>query len=136
VKECDMHELFDAADILSLHIPLTKETEYLVSDDFLSRFKRNIYLINTARGKCIKTDDLVKNLKSGKVVGACLDVIEYEDLSFEKFSISIIKENPSWQFLVASENVMLSPHIAGWTFESHEKIARVLNEKINGLVGK
>jgi D-3-phosphoglycerate dehydrogenase len=130
VKECSMHELFDATDILSLHVPLTKETAYLVNDDFLSRFRKNIYLVNTARGKCINTDDLVKNLKSGKVVGACLDVIEYEDLSFEKFSITNIKENPSWQYLVNSDNVILTPHIAGWTYDSHEKIARVLVEKI------
>ena len=81
------------------------------------------------------TDDLVKNIKSGKVMGACLDVIEYEDLSFEKFSGSnSFINNPSWQYLISSDNVILSPHIAGWTYESHEKIARVLVGKVRELV--
>jgi len=74
-------------------------------------------------------------MKSGKVQGACLDVIEYEDTSFEKFSPgnTSVQENPDWQYLIHSENVVLSPHIAGWTFESHEKISRVLYEKIAAL---
>jgi D-3-phosphoglycerate dehydrogenase len=78
--------LFEHADILSLHLPFTDETNYMVNDAFLSSFKKDIYLINTARGKIVNTADLVKHLKSGKVKGACLDVLEYESQSFENFN--------------------------------------------------
>jgi D-3-phosphoglycerate dehydrogenase / 2-oxoglutarate reductase len=131
VRESSLQEIFDHADVLSIHVPLTPETEFFVDDDFINKFRKDIFLINTARGKCVKTDDLVKNMKSGKIAGACLDVIEYEDLSFEKFSgQSDFINQTSWQYLINSDNVMLSPHIAGWTVESLEKIARVLHEKI------
>ena len=135
VHEEGMEELFRETDVLSLHVPLTEETTFLVNDEFISKFFRDIFIINTARGKCIRTADLVKNMKSGKVQGACLDVIEYEDTSFEKFSPgnTSVQENPDWQYLIHSEKVVLSPHIAGWTFESHEKISRVLYEKIAAL---
>ena len=136
VREAGMQEILNEADILSIHVPLTDETEYFIDDSLLNSFKKKIYFINTSRGKCVRTDDLVKNIKTGKVLGACLDVIEYEDLSFEKISgQSIFFENPSWQFLIKSEKVILSPHIAGWTFESNEKIAKVLVGKIRELVG-
>jgi D-3-phosphoglycerate dehydrogenase len=132
IKESSMEEVFEHADILSLHIPLSAETEFLVNDDLIKRFKKNIYIINTARGKCLKTDDLVKNMKTGKVLGACLDVLEYEDTSYEKFAIenSHFEKSETWQYLINSDKVVLSPHIAGWTVESLEKIAKVLFEKI------
>jgi len=135
VDACSMERIVEETDILSLHIPLTEETTYLVNDEFISKFRRDIFIINTARGKCLQTDDLVKNMKTGKIQGACLDVLEYEDTSFEKFSpekSSFINE-PSWQYLIHSDKVVLSPHIAGWTFESHEKLSRVLYEKISSL---
>jgi D-3-phosphoglycerate dehydrogenase len=125
----NMQEIFEQTDILSLHVPLTSETEFLVNDDYINRFAKNIYIINTARGRCLKINDLVKNLKSGKVLGACLDVNEYEDTSFEKSEIEN-KKSESWNYLVNSERVILTPHIAGWTFESNEKLSRVLFEKI------
>ena len=135
VKESSLQEIFNEADILSIHVPLTDETEYFIDDAFLEKFKKEVYFINTSRGKCVRTDDLVKNIKSGKVLGACLDVIEYEDLSFEKFSgKSNFFENPSWQFLIKSDKVILSPHIAGWTFESNEKIAKALVTKIREAI--
>src|ERR1700722_3727593 len=83
VKEATLQELFEKADILSLHIPLTDETRYMVDGAFLGKFKKNIYVINTARGKVLKTDDLVQAMKDGKVLGACIDVLEYETVSFE-----------------------------------------------------
>jgi len=135
VKAVSMEEIYERSDILSIHVPLTNETEYFINDVFINKFQKNIYFINSARGKCVRTDDLVKNIQSGKILGACLDVLEYEDLSFEKFSLSNILENPTWQYLIKSDKVILSPHIAGWTFESLEKIARVLYEKINRLAG-
>jgi D-3-phosphoglycerate dehydrogenase / 2-oxoglutarate reductase len=128
VKEASLQEIFDQADVLSLHIPLTDETRFWVNDDFISSFKKNIWLINTARGKILQTEALVKHLKTGKVIGACLDVLEYETVSFEQLDAS--KLPVDFQYLIQSDKVILSPHIAGWTFESHEKIAKVLAKKI------
>ncbi|GAB4131242.1 MAG: 2-hydroxyacid dehydrogenase [Bacteroidia bacterium] len=128
VTEATLQEIFDQADVLSLHIPLTDETRYLVNDAFLSSFRKNIWLINTARGKVLHTADLVKHLKSGKVIGACLDVLEYESVSFEQLDAGSLPE--PFQYLIHSDNVILSPHIAGWTFESHEKIGKYLAEKV------
>jgi D-3-phosphoglycerate dehydrogenase len=82
-KEATLEELFERTDVLSLHIPLTDETKYMINSSFLEKFRKNIYVINTARGKALKTDDLVAQIKKGKVLGACLDVLEYESLSFE-----------------------------------------------------
>ncbi len=132
VTESSLHEIFDNADVLSLHIPLTAETEYMVNDGFLDQFRKNIWLINTSRGKIVKTDDLVKNLEDGTVRGACLDVLEYESVSFEKMETSKFPE--AFHYLIHSDKVILSPHIAGWTFESHAKIAKVLVEKISAVL--
>lgn len=134
VSESSMQEVFDEADVLSLHVPLTAETQFMVDDKFIRNFRKNIYLVNTARGKCVHSDALVKNLKSGKIIGACLDVNEYEDSSFEKFSLNAISNIESWKYLLSSDNVLLTPHIAGWSYESHEKIALVLVEKIRAFL--
>lgn len=131
VEEVSMERIFAETDVLSLHIPLTEETHYLVDDAFISSFKKNIYIINTARGKCMNTSDLVKNLHSGKVQGACLDVLEYEMVSFENLDTTSLP--PAFQQLIKSDKVILSSHIAGWTHESNEKIAKVLAERIMGL---
>lgn len=141
VEQVSLEKIFDESDILSLHLPLTDETLFMINHNFLSRFKKNIYIINTSRGKVLKTSDLVKEIQSGKVKGACLDVFDFEDTSFEKtqFEIHNLPNESeqakseffeSFQYLVKSDKVILSPHIAGWTYESNEKIARVLVEKI------
>ncbi len=130
-KEATMEELFEKADIVSLHLPLTDETHYLANNSFFKKFRKNIYLINTARGKNVKTDDLVEQIKSGKVLGACIDVLEYESVSFEALDASKLPE--PFQYLIKSDKVVLTPHIAGWTFESHEKIAETLVRKIKDL---
>ncbi|MCW3070809.1 MAG: hydroxyacid dehydrogenase [Bacteroidetes bacterium] len=128
VQEASMEQIFSEADVLSLHTPLTDATHYLINDEFISKFKKNIYIINTARGKCLDTAGLVKHLQSGKVAGACLDVLEYEMVSFENLEIHTLPE--AFQQLIKSDRVILSSHIAGWTHESNEKIAKVLAEKI------
>ncbi len=128
IKEVDPEVLYKEADIISLHTPLSDETRYLINDDFIHRFCKNIYIINTARGKSLNTADLVKNMKSGKVLGACLDVLEYEATSFENIETSNLPE--PLQYLFQSDKVVLSPHIAGWTHESNVKIARILAGKI------
>jgi D-3-phosphoglycerate dehydrogenase len=134
VKESSLEEIFENADVLSLHVPLTKETEMLVDEKFISQFKKPFWLINTSRGKNVNTSDLVKNLESGKIRGACLDVLEYESISFENLHTSKLPE--PFQYLIKSDKVILTPHIAGWTFESHEKIAKVLVEKILQALGE
>jgi D-3-phosphoglycerate dehydrogenase len=128
VEEASLQQIFDEADVLSLHIPLTTETNYFVNDEFLSSFRKPIWLINTARGKVLDTAALVKHLQSGKVIGACLDVLEYEKVSFEAIDTTTLPA--PMQYLIASDNVLLTPHIAGWTFESHEKIGKVLASKM------
>ncbi|MCC7050451.1 MAG: 2-hydroxyacid dehydrogenase [Bacteroidia bacterium] len=131
VKEVTLSEIFEKADVISLHTPLTDETRYLINDSFINSFKNNIYIINTARGKCLNTADLVTNLKSGKVNGACLDVLEYEAVSFE--NIDATKLPQPFAELIKMDNVILSPHIAGWSVQSHQKLAKVIAEKIINL---
>ena len=121
----NMQNIFDNVDILSLHVPLTEETYYLVDNTYINKFKKQIYIINTSRGKCVKTIDLVKNLNSGKVIGACLDVLENENVSFEQ-----INTQKSFNNLIKNKNIILSPHVAGWTKESNIKIAKILLNKI------
>jgi D-3-phosphoglycerate dehydrogenase len=134
VQEVSLEKLQEEADIVSLHIPLTEETLFFANDLFFQHFAKNIYVINTARGKVLKTDDLIKNIAGGKVLGACLDVLEYESVSFER--IESEKMPPGFRNLIESDKVLLSPHIAGWSKESNEKIARVLAEKIIGQINK
>lgn len=116
------------ADILSLHLPITDETHYLVNEKFISEMAKNFYFVNTARGKNVNTKDLVQAIKNGKVKGAALDVLEYEKSSFENLD----GENEDLQYLLNSEKVIVTPHIAGWTIESKEKLAQVIVDKILG----
>ncbi len=129
VQEKTLEDLFRETDILSLHVPLTEETKFMVNHNFINRFKKDIYIINTARGKVLKTEDLVKNMKSGKVLGCALDVLEYEKTSFENLH-SGDKLPEAFQFLIKSNRVVLTPHIAGWTHESNIKLSEFLADKI------
>jgi D-3-phosphoglycerate dehydrogenase len=132
VTECSMEQMFEECDIVSLHLPLTEETHYLADEKFFSSFRKNIYVINTARGKCMKTDDLVKAIENGKVNGACLDVLEYESHSFEEFETSKMPE--AFKYILASDKVVLSPHIAGWTHESNYKMSKIIAEKMTAVL--
>lgn len=131
VKQAELSELFKECDVISLHLPLTEETHYFANADFFSAFHKPIWFVNTARGKNTDTAALVAALQSGKVRGAALDVLEYETISFEDFDKTIMP--PPLQYLIGSDKVVLSPHIGGWTFESHEKIAKALVSKILAL---
>ncbi len=128
VKEASLIEIYNETDIISIHLPLTKETDYYINDAFISSFKKNIYIINTARGNCLNTADLVHHIKSGKVLGACLDVLEYESVSFENMIKTALPE--PMLYLLKSENVILTPHIAGWTYESNYKMSKIIAEKM------
>jgi D-3-phosphoglycerate dehydrogenase len=115
-------------DVVSLHTPLTPLTNSMVNVDFINQFSKSFWLLNTARGKSVVTSDLVSALKTGKVLGAGLDVLEFEKSSFESL---FSNETPaSLSDLLSMENVILSPHIAGWTLESKEKLAQVIADKI------
>lgn len=132
VKESSLNEIFENCDILSLHLPINDETTYLFNSEFLKKFKKPIYVINTARGKCLNTADLVEGIKSGKVKGACLDVLEYESVSFEKISNEELPE--AFKYLISSDKVILSPHIAGWTHESNYKMSLGIAQKMIKLM--
>jgi len=124
----DMETIYKEADFLSLHVPLTHETKYLVNDDFISKFNKPFYLINTSRGKCVDTEALAKSLENKKILGACLDVLEQEKMSFEKLATQ--NNTKDLTYLLKAKNVILTPHIAGWTKESDIKIAEILAQKI------
>ena len=128
-KQVSLAELKEKSDVLSLHIPQTDLTLKMVDSEFINGFKKTFWLINTARGKSVVTEDLVSALKSGKISGAGLDVLEYEKSSFENlFSADNMPE--AFQYLIASENVLLTPHVAGWTVESNIKLAQTIVDKI------
>lgn len=127
-KEVSLETIFEQADIVSVHIPLTPENRYFINAEFINSFKKNIYLVNTARGPVLKTSDLVAALKSGKVLGAALDVIEYEESSFDKMKLENMPED--FHFLCQQPNVVMTPHIAGYTHESKIKLAEILADKI------
>ena len=128
-QQVSLHELQMKADVLSLHIPWTPETDKMINTNFINAFAKPFWLLNTSRGKNVVTADLVLALESGKILGAGLDVLEYEKLSFENLFIDSQKP-AAFQYLLDSEKVLLSPHIAGWTFESHEKLAQTIVDKI------
>ncbi len=131
VTEVSPDELFRQTDILSLHVPLTGETLFMLNRDFIEKFEKDFWLINTSRGKVVKTTQLVNALKSGKVKGACLDVLEYERLSFENLDAKTLPK--AFTELVKMQNVVLSPHVAGWTHESNRKLATTIVEKVKQL---
>ena len=127
-SQVSLSELQERADVLSLHTPWTPETDKMINADFINQFKKPFWFINTARGNSVVTEDLVQALKSGKILGAGLDVLEYEKLSFETLFEG---EKPAaFEYLLEAENVLLTPHIAGWTFESHQKLAQTIVDKI------
>ena len=131
-KQVSFTEFQQKVDVLSLHLPWTPETDKMVNTAFINGFTKPIWIINTSRGKNIVTADLVVALQSGKVLGAGLDVLEYEKLSFETlFQEATTPE--AFQYLLNAKNVILTPHIAGWTFESHERLAQVIVDKIKAL---
>lgn len=128
-RQVGIMEFQKKADIVSLHVPETPETRHMVDAAFIEAFHKPFWLLNTARGKCVVTDDLVEALKNGKLLGAGLDVLEYEKASFE--SLFQLDQMPaSFKYLIGAQNVLLSPHVAGWTVESKEKLARTIVDKI------
>lgn len=129
VQEATLLEIFEKCDVLSLHVPLTQETNGLLNEVFLQKFKKPFWLINTARGQVLILEDLIKILEEGKILGAGLDVLENEKLkTLTEEQANILNK------LSKLSNVVLSPHVGGWSFESYEKISSVLAEKISRIV--
>ncbi|CAI8304768.1 MAG: Hydroxypyruvate reductase [Flavobacterium sp. SCGC AAA160-P02] len=128
-KQVSLEELCNKSDVLSIHTPETEITKGMINIEFINTFKKSFWLINTARGNSVVTKDLVKALRSGKILGAGLDVLEYEKSSFESlFNESIMPKE--YQYLINSDKVVLSPHIAGWTEESKLRLANTIVQKI------
>ena len=127
-RQVDINEIQEKANIISLHTNLNNSSLFLLNESFIKNCKNPFYIINTSRGKCLKISDLVKGLKSGKVLGACLDVIENESKSFEK-----IDKNYDLDYLIKSNDVVLTPHVAGWTFESKIHLSKVILMKIKKI---
>ncbi len=128
-KQVSLEVLKEKADVLSLHVPLTELTNKMVNKEFINSFKKSFYLLNTARGKCVVTKDLVEALHSGKIIAAGLDVLEYEQTSFENL-FSDDKIPADFKELLKQKNVILTPHIAGWTHQSKEKLSQTIVDKI------
>ncbi len=128
-RQVELAELFEKTDILSLHVPLTDLTYKMINKDFINKFKKNFWLINTARGNVVDTKAMVEALKSGKIKGVGLDVLEYEKSSFENMFEN--NELPEvFNELIKMPQVILTPHIAGWTKESKIKLAKIILDKI------
>ncbi len=125
IQEATMDQIFEEADLISFHIPLTAETKGMVNQNYLGAFKKNLVLLNLSRGGIVLTRDLVEALKSGKLQGACLDVLENEKLETLTSAQKI-----DFDYLRNAQNVVLAPHIGGWSFESYQKISEVLLKKL------
>lgn len=127
-NEASMQELGEVSDIISLHVPLTAETLDLVNETFLRTLSKPVVLVNTARGELVKLKTIVKGMESGKIRGAVLDVLENE-----KLTSLATEQQAAFDYLKAQENIVFTPHIAGWTFESHLKINEILIQKLQAL---
>jgi len=124
--EASMEEIVKHSDVLSLHIPLTAETRQLVDHEYLLHFKKPIFFISTARGEVTNTEAVLEGIRTGKIMGAGLDVLEVE--KFPKLA-----EQVWYQELAQSGKVLLTPHVGGWTFDSYRKISEVLADKLAAL---
>lgn len=127
-RQVSLEELQEKVTVLSLHTPQTPLTIGMIDAAFLTKMQQPFWLINTARGSAIKTVDLVQALKNGKVKGAALDVLEYEKSSFENLFATEISDD--FSYLLAANNVLLTPHVAGWSIESHRKLAEIIVQQI------
>ena len=127
-KRATMKDIFEEADVISIHVPLTEQTRMLVNEDFINQFNKNFFLINTSRGEVASTKAILKGLQSGKIRGACLDVLENE-----KFAQLTLEQSEVYTQLFQQKNVILTPHIAGWSVESYRKINEVLVTKLRDL---
>jgi len=128
-EESKMEKIFDEAEIISFHIPLTQETLWMIGRNYLQRFTNPIHLINTSRGKIIRHAELLQSIREGKILSAACDVFENEN-----FSEQTTEEQTIFLNLIQTGKVIFTPHIAGKSYESKEKIADTLIAKISTLI--
>jgi D-3-phosphoglycerate dehydrogenase len=126
--EAGMEEIFEQAELLTLHVPLTKETQKMVDQSYINKFRNNIWLFNLSRGGVVKTDEIPELMESGKLLGVGLDVLENENI--EKMNT---EERKWFTYIAGSDRTVITPHVAGWTLESYRKISEVLLKKIKDL---
>jgi len=127
IKEASLEQIFRYADVISFHVPLTEETFHMANENFFNSLQQRPFILNTSRGKVVSMDQLIKALKENKIRGAGLDVLENEKL--DSYS-SVEKEKLEW--LLAQPNVLITPHIAGYSNEAFYKMAKILLDKILG----
>lgn len=133
-KQVSLATFQEQVDVVSLHTPQTELTKKMVNSKFIHAFNKPFWLLNTARGKSVVTNDLVSALKTGKILGAGLDVLEYEKASFENLFKNKDENMPeAFRYLIQAQNVILTPHVAGWTVESKEKLAQTIVDKIKAI---
>lgn len=128
VREATLESILAKADVISFHVPQNIETIHFFNEEFLDQLHKPIYLLNLSRGKVVKTAAVVKGLKTGQIKGAGLDVLEYENSSFENFFQNELPAD--FEFILHAKNILLSPHVAGWSKESYFKLSKVLSDKI------
>lgn len=133
-RQVSINELREQTDVLSLHLPQTHDTIHLIDSAFIDQMKKSFWLLNTGRGSAVKTEDLVSALRKGKIKGAGLDVLEYESKSFTNLFDQIDKPE-AFSYLINAENVILTPHVAGWSVESYYLLAKVVLDKIKDHLG-
>ena len=131
-RQVTIEELREKTDVLSLHLPQTPETIHLIDSEFIKAMNKPFWLLNTGRGSAVKTDDLVSALQEGKIKGAGLDVLEYESKSFTNL-FEDSKKPEAFSYLIRAENVIMTPHVAGWSIESYHLLAKVVLDKISSL---
>ena len=129
-EQVPLKKIYDQADVVSIHLPLNESTQQYVDHEFIGNMKKSFWLINTARGNQVVIEHLVNGIKANKVNGACLDVLDIETAAFDLN----IEQSDDWQFLTASNRVILSPHVAGWTIQSHLRLSEVILSKIKQLM--
>lgn len=128
-RQVSLNTLQEEADIISLHVPETPLTTAMIDHSFIEKTSKPFWIINTARGKNVVTKDLVEGLEKGKILGACLDVLEYEKNSFEQAELT----QKELSYLLQSDKVIMSPHIAGWSRQSKIKLAQTIVDKVQKI---
>jgi D-3-phosphoglycerate dehydrogenase / 2-oxoglutarate reductase len=128
VTESTLEEIQQNGDVISFHVPQNLETIGYFNNEFLERMEKPFFLLNVSRGKVVKSEIVVKGLKNGVILGAGLDVLDYENGTFENTMLEI--DSIDLKFLLNSPQTLLTPHVAGWTEESYKKLSKVLGDKI------
>ena len=134
-KEVSLKKIKEMSDVISIHTSLTKEAFQIINTKFINECKKPFWLINTARGKCVNSKDLIKGINEKKILGAALDVLEFENKSFENLSESL-NSSPNLSDLINSKKILLTPHIAGWTHESKIGLVKIILKKIKKVFDK